>query len=162
MTLGRYIAIGLALTAALAGVFFFLNSRNIPRLEGSILQVRNVATDSRANVVLLDVRIANPGRTLFMVREASVLIQTASGELLEAPAAPEPDIDRLLGYYKLLGPRYNPTLKARQRLEPGSKADFTIAGAFSLTEEEFAARRSLRVRITDVDGAVVDLGPPAR
>lgn len=158
MTLGRYIAIGLTLVTALVGIVLFVNSRTLARLEGNIVQVRSVATDTRANVVILEVRMTNPGRTLFMVKEVSVLIETADGQLLEAEAAPEPDIDRLLSYHKLIGPRYNPTLKSRQRIDPGVTGDYTIAGAFALTEEELASRKALRVKITDVDGAVVEIG----
>lgn len=159
---GRYLAAGLALVALIAGVLMFINSRSRPRLEGSILQMRNVATDTRANVVILDVRITNPGRALFMVRDVIVVIEDATGVPLEADAAAEPDIDRLLGYYKMLGPRYNPTLKSRQRIAPGETKDYTIAGAFAITEQELAQRRSLRVRLVDVDGATVEIGPPRR
>lgn len=159
---GRYLAAGLALAALAAGVLMFINSRSRPRLEGKILQVRSVATDTRANVVILDVRITNPGRALFMVRDVIVVIEDATGVPLEADAAAEPDIDRLLGYYKMLGPRYNPALKSRERIAPGETKDYTIAGAFALTEQELAQRRSLRVRLVDVDGAVVEIGPQKR
>ncbi|MCL4795876.1 MAG: hypothetical protein KJZ84_15050 [Bryobacteraceae bacterium] len=162
MTPGRYIAIGLALATALAGLWLMLSGRTVARLDGGILQVRSVATDTRAQVVILDVRVSNPGRALFMVKSVSVLIEDAEGTLLEAEAAAEPDIDRLLDYHKLLGPRYNPTLKSRQRIEPGQTSDYTIAGAFLLTEAELAQRRSLRVRIVDVDGAQADLGMQKR
>jgi hypothetical protein len=159
MNPSRFIAAGLAITALIAGVFFWLNSRNTARLEGGILNIRSIATDTRALVVILDTRVNNPGRALFMVRDVSVLIEDSNGTLLEAEAAPEPDIDRLLDYHKTLGPRYNPTLKSRTRLDPGHTADYTIAGAFLLTEAEFAARRALRVKITDVDGAQIELAP---
>ncbi len=162
MTPGRAIAVGLALATALVGLWLMMSGRSLARLDGGILQVRSVATDTRAQVVILDVRVSNPGRALFMVKSVSVLIEDAEGTLLEAEAAPEPDIDRLLDYHKMLGPRYNPTLKSRQRLDPGHKADYTIAGAFALTESELAGRRSLRVRIVDVDGAVADIGMAGR
>lgn len=159
---GRFLAAGLAIVALIAGILMFINSRNRPRLEGSILQVRNVATDTRANVVILDVRITNPGRVMFMVRDVIVVIEDAAGVPLEADAAAEPDIDRLLGYYKMVGPRYNPTLKTRERIAPGETKDYTIAGAFALTEQELARRRSLRVRLVDVDGAAVEIGSARR
>jgi hypothetical protein len=162
VTPGRYIAVGLALATALVGLWLMLSGRSVARLDGGILQVRQVATDTRALVVILDVRVTNPGRAMFMVKNVSVLIEDAEGTLLEADAAAEPDIDRLLDYHKLLGPRYNPTLKSRQQINPGQTADYTMAGAFLLTEDEFAQRRSLRVRILDVDGAQVDLGPVKR
>lgn len=159
MNTGRFLAAGLALAALVAGIFMFLNSRNRPRLDGAILNVRHVATDTKANVVILDVRISNPGRALFMVRDVVVVIEDAQGVLLEADAAAEPDIDRLLGYFKMLGPRYNPTLKSRERIAPGETRDFTIAGAFAVTEQELAQRRSLSVRVVDVDGAAVEIRP---
>jgi hypothetical protein len=159
MTPGRYIAIGLALVTALVGIVLLINSGSVARLEGDILQVRSVATDTRAVVVIMDARITNPGRTLFMVKDVSVLIETADNQLLEAESAPEPDIDRLLNYHKLAGPRYNPTLKSRQRIDPGVTNDYTIAAAFALTEEELASRRALRIKIADVDGAIAEIVP---
>jgi hypothetical protein len=159
---GKYLAAGLALAALIAAILVFINSTGRPRLEGSILQMRNVATDTRANVVILDVRITNPGRALFMVRDVIVVIVDAAGVPLEADAAAEPDIDRLLAYHKMLGPRYNPTLKSRERIAPGETKDYTVAGAFALTEQELAQRRSLRLRLVDVDGAAVEIGPPRR
>ena len=162
MNMIRYLAAGLAVAALVAGVLVFLNTQNTPKLDGRILKVRSVATDTRANVVILDVRISNPGRAQFMVRDVTVVIENAEGVLLEADAAAEADIDRLLSYHKFLGPRYNPTLKSRERINAGETHDYTIAGAFAVTEQELAQRKGLWVRVTDVDGAAVEIGRPRR
>ncbi len=157
------IALGLAAAALLVGLAVYLNRGSQTRLEGSILKVRTIATDDAASIVVVDFRLKNPARALFVVRDVTVEATAADGKKLEGVTVSEPDLDRVLGYYPLTGPRFNPVLKARERLRGGETADRTIAASFGVSEKELLQRRGLVVRILDVDGAVAEIAAaPAR
>jgi hypothetical protein len=154
-------AMGLAAAGLLVGLGVWLNRGSQTRLEGSILKVRTIATDEAASIAVLDVRIKNPARALFLVREVRLEVTGADGKKQEGITVSEPDLDRVLGYYPLAGPRFNPVLKARERLRGGETVDRTIAASFNVSERELMARRALVVRILDADGAVAEIGAGA-
>jgi len=50
----------------------------------------------------------------------------------------------------------------RTRIEPHQSLDRMLAVRFEVPEEAVEQRRTLRVRITDVDGAVSEIGEQRR
>lgn len=159
--LAKGLALGLLAAALLVGVGLWLNRGSQTRLAGAILKVRTIATDEAAAIVVLDARIGNPARALFLVREVTVEVTLAGGRKLEGTTVPELDLDRVLSYYPLTGPRFNPVLKAREKLRAAQTADRTIAASFAVSEKELLARRALVVRIVDADGAVAEIAEAA-
>jgi hypothetical protein len=157
----RGLALGLLAAAALAGVFVLMNRGSQPRLEGSILKVRVIGTDNQAAVVVADVRLLNPARALFMVKEIVLAATLADGSVVEGKVVAQPDLDRVLAYYPLSGARFTPMLRVRDRLKGGEQSDRTLAASFAVGEAALQGRRALRARIVDADGAVVELSLPA-
>jgi hypothetical protein len=155
--LARGIAIGLAAAALLVGLAVWLNSGSQARLEGSVLKVRTIATDEAASIAVVDFRLSNPARALFQVKQAEVVVTTASGTVVEGKAVVEMDLDRVLSYYPMTGPRFNPVLRTRERIRQGETLDRTAAGSFAIPEKDLVERRGLAIRIQDADGAVTEI-----
>lgn len=153
----KYTLVGLVAVAAIAGLLFVANRGQQVRLDGQILKVRTIATPEDSSIAVIDFRVANPAKVHFMVRSAQIILAGASGETVTVDPIAEMDLDRVLSYYQMTGPRFNPTLKPKERIIGSSTVDRTIAGSFSLPESTLARRKSLTVRIEDTDGAVVDI-----
>jgi hypothetical protein len=69
----------------------------------------------------------------------------------------EVDAERLFRYFPLLGPKYNRTLIARDRVEPRERMDRMIAARFEIPEPAVKTYRKLIIRVEDVDGAVSEI-----
>lgn len=144
-----------AVAAALAiGLAMWGNRGSQVRLEVSEVKARTVATDEKASILILELRIKNPAQVPFVVREVRVRAVAGQGETNGRLVA-EPDLDRVLDYYRHLGPRYNATLKIKERIAGGSQLDRTVAASFELAEQALMARTGVVLEIEDVDGAVV-------
>lgn len=146
---------GLGVAALLTAAGFWLNRGSQARLEVRWLKVRTIATGPESSLAVFDVRIHNPSRVLFQVKEVEAAVVDASGARHEGLVAAEADLDRALGYYPVAGPRYNPALKFRERIRSGETVDRTIGASFSVPARTLESRLRFELRIEDADGAVV-------
>lgn len=153
----KYLGLGLAAAALLAGLFFFANRGSQVRLEGSIVKVRTIATDTNSSLIILEIRLKNPARTRFVIDSVEVEVTPPGGPPVTGRPIAEADLDRALDYYKTAGPRYNPMLKLRDRMAADEAGDKTVAAGFALPETALQNRRALLVRLVDVDGAVTEI-----
>lgn len=133
-------------------------------LEGSVSKVRTVATDDNSSVAIVDFRFVNVADYLWMVRKVDVSVTDAQGFTVPGSTVSEVDAARLFEYFPLLGQKFNDSLVARTRLEPHRTMDRMIAAKFEIPEAQLQARKGLRIRIEDVDGAVSEIaeGAPPR
>jgi hypothetical protein len=92
-----------------------------------------------------------------VVRKVEVTMEDASGQLIEGTDVADVDAKRLFQYYPTLGQKYNPSLLMNDRIAPRQTLDRMIAAQFKLAEEKVQARKALRIRVEDVDGAVSEL-----
>jgi hypothetical protein len=51
----------------------------------------------------------------------------------------------------VLGQKYNPNLKVRQKISPGESIDRMVTVSFKATDEQIEKRKAIRIVITDVD-----------
>lgn len=151
----QWSAAGLAIVAVLAGIGYWLNLGSQARLEVQWLKVRTIATGAESSLAVFDIRVHNPSRVLFQVKEVEVALIENGGTRQEGLVAAQTDLDRVLGYYPLAGPRHNPVLLFRERIRGGETADRTVAASFSVPVQALESRRSFELRIQDADGAVV-------
>jgi hypothetical protein len=151
----QWSAAGLAIVAVLAAIGYRLNLGSQARLEVQWLKVRTIATGPESSLAVFDIRVHNPSRVLFQVKEVEAALTDSSGNRQEGLVAAQTDLDRALGYYPLAGPRYNPVLMFRERIRGGQTADRTVAASFSVPVQALESRRSFELRIHDADGAVV-------
>ncbi len=151
------VALGLLAVAALVGLAFLLNRGSQTRLDGAILKTRTIATDEKASIAVVDFRIKNPARALFLVKEVTLTAICADGKPVDGKPVPQSDLDRVLEYNPLAGPRFNPVLRTREKLTGGTEVDRTAAGSFPLSDQELQARRNLILKIQDADGVTVEI-----
>jgi hypothetical protein len=152
-----YLLVGLAVMAVLLSIGLWSNRGSQIRLNASVLKTRLVATEPNAAVAILEVRVENPANYPFIPAEIEIAVLDGQGAATPGMVVSEMDLDRVLSYYKDAGPRYNPTLKFKEKIPPRSTADRTVAAQFPLPEKTLAARRGWRISIKDLDGAVVEI-----
>ncbi len=152
-----FFGVGLAALGLLIALIFWMQRGAHLRLEGKIGRVRTLALPDGSSVLIADFRVRNAADYPFVVRQVQIFLETADGRTLEGAVASEVDASALFQYYPILGPRYNPTLVARTRIEPRQSLDRMVAARFEIAEEQIETRRGMRIRIEDVDGAVSEI-----
>jgi len=160
-----FLLVGIAAASALVGALLYWNRGAHIELKGSILKVRTLASDPASTVVFADFRFVNPADYPFVVRKVELFLEDGAGQTLEGMGVSDVDAKRLFEYYPTLGQKYNPSLIMNARIAPHASLDRMIAAQFRISEEKVQARKSLRIRVEDVDGAVsemVETAPPAR
>ena len=70
------------------------------------------------------------------------------------------DAKRVMEAIPELGPKYNESLKVRDRIPPKTADDRMIAARFELPVADLDRRARFRLRVEDVDGAVSELIEP--
>ncbi|MBE0660469.1 MAG: hypothetical protein IH602_22435 [Bryobacteraceae bacterium] len=147
----RYTLFGLLLVALIAGIVFWSNMGSQVRLNAEVLRVRTLATSESSALLIAEVRITNPARVPFVVREVRVSLVDSSGGSLAGESVAQGDLDRVLGYFPAEGPRYNETLKVRAKIPGHSQSDCTVPVSFTISKADLDARRGLEIEIEDVD-----------
>lgn len=148
---------GLAAVGAGLGTYFYVQSDSHIEVRGSILKVRAHAPEERSVLAVIDFRMANPSIYQFWVQQVDTYVVTAEGHKIEGMQITEADTRKLFEWYPVLGQLFNDPLKMRERIPRKSQADRMIAARFEMPEEVFAKRKSLTVRIEEVDGQVSEL-----
>jgi hypothetical protein len=147
---------GLAIALAIAGGALWINKGSHLELEGSIQKVRVQGLDDAA-AIIVDMRVTNPSKVPLVVRDVAMILTDAGGRQLEGQVVAEADVKRFLDYYVALGPKYNDTLKVRERIGAGQSVDRMVAARFEIPDGKVQARKGLRIRVEDVDGAVSEI-----
>jgi hypothetical protein len=153
-----FLAVGLAVVGiVIAGVWFGTKASHL-ELAGKILKVRTLALGSNASLVVVDFRVTNPSGVPFVVRDVTLKLTPASGAEVDGAPASKTDIDRVFEAQKLIGPHFNDVLSLQDRIPPNKTLDRMTAARFEVPESELDRRKSLVLRLEDVDGTVVELG----
>jgi len=153
-----FLAAGLAVVSGLIFTMLTATQGAHLRLEGKILKVRVLALPGRAaSIVVVDFRVTNPSNLPFIVNSVTFHLQPATGDAAYGTTISKSDIENIFRYEKLLGPKYNDTLSLQDRIAPHRTADLMAGARFELPETAVNSRKSIRVRIEDVDGAAAEL-----
>ena len=148
---------GLVLIGLFVAMLFYLQRGAHMALSGSILNVRTLSLEENASILFADFRFTNPADYPFVVDQVTVLIEDAQGKVHEGRTVPETDAKRLFEYYPSVGQKFNESLYSRSRIPPKETADRMIASRFDLPESELQNRKSLTIRVEEVDGTVSEL-----
>lgn len=151
------IGIGLVFVAVVIGGILFSTRQNRVELKGGILKVRTQAVDEGQSVAVVDLRVVNPSTNQFVVREVRAFLDPVEGSPIEGDVFADVDAERMLDYYKALGPKYNPTLVRRQGIDPGESIDRMVAVRFPVSEQSVLNRKAIRFVVEDVDGAITEV-----
>jgi len=149
--------VGLAIVAAGLAVMLMGTKGAHLDLEGKILKVRVLPLSDRASLVVVDFRVTNPSDIAFVVKSASIILNAGSAEPPEGRPISKSDLDNVFKYEKLLGPAFNDALIIRDQIAPHATIDRMTAARFEIGEADVAARKSLKLRIDEVDGAFAEL-----
>ena len=150
--------LGLAVVALVVGGGMFLNRGSQVGLGGEIKKVRTHAVDEKSSVAIVDFRFANPANYPFMVRSVDLFMDGPAGKVaIPGTVVADSDARRLLEAIPELGPKYNDSLKVRDRLPPRSSDDRMIAARFEVPVAELNGRSRFRLRVEEVDGVVSEL-----
>lgn len=152
-----FVGIGVLIIAAILSVTLYSTRGSHLTLEGKVLKVRTLATDEKNSIAVIDFRVTNRSDLLFVTQGADVTVKGPDGKEITGDTIARTDIDRVMDYYKVLGPKYNQTLIMRDKLAPGESMDRMVAATFPIPEAELEKRAKLTVRLHDVDGATFDL-----
>jgi hypothetical protein len=149
------VAIGLVLLGLVASGVLWVNKDAHVVLEGAIQKVRTLPLDDSASFLVLDFRVTNPSGYPFVVREVQIMVDGVEGSVVA-----DSDARRLFDYYKTIGPKYNDSLKARDRVAAKQTIDRMVSARFEFPEAKLKDRKSLTLRIEEVDGLVSELKLP--
>ncbi len=149
------VAVGLVVLGLAASGVLWVNKGSHVVLEGSIQKARTLALEESASFLVLDFRVTNPSDYPFVVREVKVIVDGVEGNVVA-----DVDAKRLFEYYKEIGPKYNDSLKTRDKVGARQTVDRMVSARFELPEAKLKGRKSLVLRIEEVDGQVNELKLP--
>jgi len=152
-----FVGVGLVVAAIGVGFLLFGTRKAHLTLDGKIQKVRIQSTDDNSAVVILDYRLSNPSDVQFVVKQVDVLFKDNDGSELEGTVAADVDAKRVLDYYATLGPKYNKSLVIKDAVAPNQTGDWMTMASFPLPEARLASRKNLILRITDLDGAIIEI-----
>jgi len=84
-------------------------------------------------------------------------METLQDEVATATPLSKSDVEKISKAYKLIGPKYNDVLGGQDKIPPGKTIDFMAAGRFNFPPRFLEPRKTLRLKIQEVDGAVAEL-----
>jgi hypothetical protein len=159
MNKGLLIAFGAGLAVVVAMVFalVYVQRGAHIRLDGGIQQVRLAGMDDYSSVAVIDFRFHNPADYPFVVRRVDVSIVDADGHTYDGATVSEVDAKRLFEHYKPLGQKFNDSLLMNDKIAPRTTEDRMIAARFAVPERILEGRRSLTIRIEEVDGPIAEI-----
>ncbi len=153
-----FIGVGLVVVAIALAITLYGTKGSHLELAGWVLKVRTLATDEKNSIAVIDFRVKNEStRQTFVVQDTLVTVTAADGKPVECTPIARQDLDRVLEYYKVLGPKYNEALIIRDKVGPGQKMDRMVAVSVQLPEEELGKRKDLTLSLHDVDGPTFEL-----
>jgi methyl coenzyme M reductase gamma subunit len=147
-----FLALGLVVVGFLIFGGLFTTRRAHPNIEGAILKVRTMPTDEKNSIVVVDFRVSNQGNIPLVIQDAFITVTTSGGKTVEGMTVARDDMNRIFEGYKLLGPKYNEVLVIRDRVGKDQTLDRMVAAALPIPENELQNRKSITVRLHDIDG----------
>ena len=153
-----FLAAGLAVVGGLIFTMLTATQGAHLRLEGKILKVRVLALPGgAASIVVADFRVTNPSNVPFVVNSVALHLEPATGDAADGAVISKNDVENIFRYEKLLGPKYNDTLSLQDRIPPHKVADLMMGARFEVPESAVNSRKSIRLRIEDVDGVAAEI-----
>jgi hypothetical protein len=148
--------VGLALVGGgILGVIYMNRGSHI-ELKGEILKVRSLA-DGDGAIVFADFRVTNTSAYPFVVNSVEMTMETSDNEVAKAVIFSRSDVENVTRYLKLLGPKYNEVLTIKDKLPPVETVDRMAAGRFPFPPKFLNQRKTLRLRIEEIDGVVSEI-----
>ena len=152
-----FLGIGLAIVVVVVLMTLWGTKGSHLELDGRILKVRVLSLNPNASIVVVDFRAKNPSDLLFMVKNVTIVLTPATGDPVDGAPISKADVENVFKYEKLLGDKYNDVLSIRDRITPHQSVDRMVGARFELGEAAIDGRKSIKLQIEDMDGAVAEI-----
>jgi len=153
---------GIVAVGCVIGAVLYIQRGAHIDLKGAVLKVRTQAMDESSAVAVVDFRFVNPSNYPFVVQDVNVEIEGKDGKTIESSPVSEVDARRLFEYYPALGQKFNDSLVIHDKIAPQASMDRMIVARFEVPQATLEARKSLKVKIAEVDGPEAELQEPKR
>lgn len=152
-----FLLAGLAVVAAGIGFLLIGTKGNHLELDGTILKVRVMPLSPVASLVIVDFRVWNPSDVPFVMKDATLTLEPASGAILDGMSVSKPDIENVFKYNPILGPKFNDVLGIKDRIEPHQRLDRMVGARFEIPDLQAEDRKAVHLHIEELDGVTADL-----
>jgi hypothetical protein len=152
-----FLAVGIGVVAVVLGFIWFGTKSAHLELTGNILKVRVVPAGEKASLVVVDFRVTNPSALPFVVSDVRIKVTTPDGNTVEGVAASREAIEKVFDGQKLVGARFNDVLAVRDKVPPEKTLDRMTGARFELPASAIDNRKSIVLRVEDLDGTVAEL-----
>jgi hypothetical protein len=148
--------VGLAVVGVAIFGVLYMNRGSHLQLTGSILKVRTIA-DGDGTIVFADFRVTNAAAYPYVVSSVKMTMETPDDEVATAVIFSKSDVNNVTKYLKVLGPKYNDVLTIQDKIPAVETVDRMAAGRFAFPPKFFQQRKTLRLTIEEVGGAVSEI-----
>lgn len=157
LRLTAFFGVAMALLGLAAWFSYSATSDTRLQVSGEVLKVRSLALTPESTLIILDYRLKNDSDVTFVLKEDTILWTDVDGKEHEATHVTRPDMDRILQYTQQAGPKYNEMFVVREKLTGKAMIDRMSAASIAVSEADFAKRKSIKLRLADVDGSTFEL-----
>jgi len=120
------------------------------RLEGRITEVRTLAVEENASVLLVNFEVENITNLPFVAHERWLEVIDAQGDQFQGRTVNGVDVNDLFRYFAAeLGGMKDEPFVAQTRIEAGEKHRGLLAARFEMSKEALDSRRAIILRIFD-------------
>ena len=153
-----FFGLALAGVAAFTGLTVWSRWDKHIGINGQFVKVRTAAPTAEDSLVILDLKLENPGDLAFQIDEATLTVTPASGDPVDGIIVAGRDTLRLFDAYPALGPRGNDPLLMRDIIGAHKTVERMMAFQFpGLPEDKLKARKSLVLKIHERQGSVHEI-----
>ena len=152
-----FLIVGIAIVAVGISTLWVGTKGNHLELAGDILKVRVLPLSPVASLVVVDFRVRNISDIPFVMKSATLTMDSAKGELLESTTVSKSDIETVFQYNPILGPKFNDVLGIKDRIAPHQKLDRMVGARFEIPESQADERKAIHLHLEEIDGATADL-----
>ena len=149
--------IGLIVIVAIISGGLFVSRGSHLELTGEIRKARTAALSPTRSVIVLDFRAFNPADYPFVIKTVEVEVTLAGGKKEIGQFVPEVDAKQLFPALPALGDKLAVSIATGEKIAKKQTVERMAAASFQFPEAELADRKSVVVRLHDVDGPVSEL-----
>lgn len=154
-----FLAVGLAVVAAVVAVIWTGTKGAHLTLDGKILNVRSIHLED-SELVAVDFRVTNPSDIPFVLRDVS--LRLGGQEQLKGMQVSRSDVDTMFQLHPQLGGKDNDVLAPPDTIPPGKSIYGMTEASFKGLASIASVRQDLVVHLEDVDGASFDISEAAK
>ncbi len=152
-----FLLVGLAVVGVGIAFMWIGTKGNHLELDGTILKVRLLPLSDVASLAVVDFRVTDPTDIPFVMKSASLTLETATGEMLDGMTVSKSDIENVFKYNPILGPKFNDVLGIKDRIEPHQRLDRMVGARFEIPEAQAEDRKAIHLHVEEMDGVTADL-----